>query len=249
MRELPNVLILGNNSLAAALRKLCSDSGRVQLSDGSRLEREMDVIVETTNADLAQKRANLASAETYAAGGDTLILSTVLGISATESASWLQDSTRLVGFSAFATIEKSELVEIAPALQTEESKLRQAARFFEALGKQTETVQDEVGLVYARILSLIINEAAFGLMEGIASPQDIDTAMRQGTNYPMGPLEWADTVGVDDIVAVLNGLHREIGEDRYRPAPLLRKLLYAKRLGLQSGRGFYTYPEERKFPS
>lgn len=110
-------------------------------------------------------------------------------------------------------------------------------------------MQDEVGLVYARILSLIINEAAFGLMEGIASPQDIDTAMRQGTNYPMGPLEWADTVGVDDIVAVLNGLHREIGEDRYRPAPLLRKLLYAKRLGLQSGRGFYTYPEERKFPS
>jgi 3-hydroxybutyryl-CoA dehydrogenase len=102
-------------------------------------------------------------------------------------------------------------------------------------------VPDGPGLVFPRILCMIINEAAFALMEGVASAEDIDTAMKLGTNYPLGPLEWADRIGLDQVLGVLEGLQAEYGEDRYRPAPLLRQLVRAGHLGLSTGRGFYPY--------
>jgi 3-hydroxybutyryl-CoA dehydrogenase len=101
-------------------------------------------------------------------------------------------------------------------------------------------VKDAPGLVFPRILSLIVNEAARSLDEGVAAG-DIDTAMRLGVNYPAGPLGWADRAGLDEVLAVLEGLQRETGDDRYRPAPLIRKMVLAGRLGEASGRGFYDY--------
>jgi 3-hydroxybutyryl-CoA dehydrogenase len=91
------------------------------------------------------------------------------------------------------------------------------------------------------VLALLVNEAAFALSEGVARARDIDLAMKKGTNYPFGPLEWADEIGIDQIIAILLGLQRELGEDRYRPAPLLRKMSYAGFLGQASARGFYLY--------
>jgi 3-hydroxybutyryl-CoA dehydrogenase len=88
---------------------------------------------------------------------------------------------------------------------------------------------------------MIINEAAFALMEGVASAEDIDTAMKLGTNYPLGPLEWADRIGLDQVLAVLEGLQAEYGDDRYRPAPLLRQLVRAGHCGQSTGRGFHSY--------
>jgi 3-hydroxybutyryl-CoA dehydrogenase len=238
-----NVVVIGDNALADVLRKLCSNAEGVNILDKLPGQTSLHVIVETTNDDLDRKRQNLIQAEAYG-NSDTLILTTVLGITGTEAASWLRNPSKVVGFSAFSTLEKASLIEIAPALQTSETFLEQARVFFRLLQKETETVQDEVGLVYARILSMIINEAAFTLMEGTAAARDIDIAMQKGTNYPQGPLAWADEIGLDDVFAVLRGLHREIGEDRYRPAPLLRKLLYAKRLGKKAGAGFYSYTVE-----
>jgi 3-hydroxybutyryl-CoA dehydrogenase len=95
--------------------------------------------------------------------------------------------------------------------------------------------------VLARILCLIVNEAAAMLMEGAATARDIDTAMKLGTNYPHGPLEWADLLGVDFVYATLAGLRVEQDEDRYRPCPLLRKMVLAGRLGRKAGRGFFEY--------
>ncbi|WP_243633247.1 3-hydroxyacyl-CoA dehydrogenase family protein [Paenibacillus xerothermodurans] len=105
-------------------------------------------------------------------------------------------------------------------------------------------VADETGAVFPSILSMIINEAAFTWMEKAASAEDIDTAMRKGTNYPLGPLEWADDIGLDELLAVLSGLQRDLGEDRYRPAPILRKLVHAGWLGKRAGRGFYNYVDQ-----
>jgi 3-hydroxybutyryl-CoA dehydrogenase len=104
-------------------------------------------------------------------------------------------------------------------------------------------VKDTPGLTFPRILSLIINEAARSLEEGVASAEEIDVAMRLGVNYPQGPLKWADQIGLDEVLAVLEGLQRETGEDRYRPATLMKKLVIAGFLGETSGRGFYTYKE------
>ena len=118
-----------------------------------------------------------------------------------------------------------------------------AKTFIKALGKEAAEVKDAPGLVFPRILSLIINEAARGLDEGIATPEEIDIALRLGTNYPQGPLRWADEIGLDEVLAVIEGLHDETGDDRYRPAPLLRKMVLAGHLGQVNGRGFYTYTE------
>jgi 3-hydroxybutyryl-CoA dehydrogenase len=116
-----------------------------------------------------------------------------------------------------------------------------AERFFKALGKDTVRVKDTAGLTFPRIVSLIVNEAARSLEEGVAAAEEIDVAMKLGVNYPQGPLRWGDRIGLDEVLAVLEGLGRETGDDRYRPAPLLKKLVAAGYLGEAAGRGFYAY--------
>lgn len=240
------VSVVGINSLADALRKLLSRMNGVEVLDLQEAKTRsipLHVVIETSNLELAEKKARLQNMERYISN-DTLVLSSALGVTATQAASWLSHPSRLVGFAAFANLEQTELIELCSALQTDAGYAKQAEAFMTAIGKEIEWVEDEVGLVFPRILSLIVNEAAFALMEKISSAEDIDTAMRKGTNYPMGPLAWADELGLDDIYAVLSGLHRDMGEERYRPASLLRKLVHAGWLGKKTGRGFYTYTNQ-----
>ncbi|MEB3100149.1 3-hydroxyacyl-CoA dehydrogenase family protein [Ferviditalea candida] len=235
------VAILGRNALARTMHSLFSAVPNIEIHGITESSQgRFDAVIETTNLNLEQKREDLMLIE-RCVEDDTLILSSILGVTATQTASWLMHPYRLVGFAAFAKQDSSELIEIAPGLQTDTSYLERASQLIAYLGKDTETVGDEAGLVFPRILSMIVNEAAFAWTEKMASKEDIDTAMRKGTNYPMGPLEWADQVGLDDIYAVLSGLHRDLGEDRYRPAPILRKMVQAGWLGIQAGKGFYSY--------
>lgn len=132
-------------------------------------------------------------------------------------------------------------VEIAPALTASTQAYEAAAAFFSQLGFQPERVEDRVGLVIPRILAMLINEGAFTVMERAAEPTDIDTALRLALNYPKGILEWADNIGLDTIVAILDALHAEYRQERYRACVLLRQYVRAQRLGRHTGYGFYPY--------
>jgi 3-hydroxybutyryl-CoA dehydrogenase len=136
---------------------------------------------------------------------------------------------------------KEALVEVAAGLRTAPEALAAVEAFLGAQGVELERVGDCSGLVLRRVLYAIINEAAFALWEGVASREDIDLGMKLGTNYPAGPLEWADAIGLDEVHAGLAGLQEEMGEDRYRPCPLLRKLVAAGFTGKGAGRGFFEY--------
>jgi 3-hydroxybutyryl-CoA dehydrogenase len=172
---------------------------------------------------------------------DATVASLCTAQSTTEIASWSQRPTRVVGVSLLPPLDDVNLVEVAPGLTTAADATAAVETLFRAAGCESARVRDDAGLVLGRILCLIINEAASMLMEGVASARDIDTALKLGANYPRGPLEWADLMGVDFVYAVLRGLQEEQGEDRYRPAPLLRKMVLAGKLGRKSGSGFFDY--------
>ncbi|SEA21554.1 3-hydroxybutyryl-CoA dehydrogenase [Thalassobacillus cyri] len=237
-----NISIIGKNKVAEALFTYWKDhaDSNVSWNDEQRLA-EAELVIETVNLDQYDKRQNLSLIESIAPR-TTTILSTSFQWTANELASWLKHPERLVGFAAFDNFADTKLTELAPALQTDPAHLEAARKQLEAIGKETETVDDEPGMVFPRIISLIINESVFAYMEKTARAADIDTAMKKGTNYPYGPLEWVEKVGIENVYAVLEGLHRHLGEERYRPASLLRKFVYAGWGG--SGRGFCEHEKK-----
>lgn len=157
------------------------------------------------------------------------ILTLGLGYSATELGSWSAYPERVVGFGYAGPFGDAALIELAPGLRTSVETVRRAAAFVRALGKEVAAVGEQPGQVTPRILSMLVNEACFALDEAIATPADLDTALRLGVNYPRGPLEWGDRLGLDAVVATLDGLCAYYGEERYRVAPGLRRALYAGR--------------------
>jgi 3-hydroxybutyryl-CoA dehydrogenase len=146
-----------------------------------------------------------------------------------------------VGFHALPPFADTKLVELTRGPDTTDSSAEAAARFFATLGKHTAWVGDAPGLVLGRIVCQVVNEAAFALGEGVGGPEDIDTGMLHGLNYPRGILQWADAIGLDHVLAVLDALADERREERYRAAPALRRLVWSGRLGRQTGEGFFSY--------
>jgi 3-hydroxybutyryl-CoA dehydrogenase len=203
-----------------------------------------DVVVEMHNTSAAAKRT-LLEGLTDQAPGEATWLSLAMATSATQAAAWLSNPARVVGFGLIPPLGDNPVIEVAPALQSSEYHLAAGETFWQGAGFETVRVSDGPGLVRARILCCLINEAASALMEGVASAEDIDLAMKLGTNYPHGPLEWADHLGLDVVLAVMTGLFEEWGDDRYRPTPLLRRMVLAGRLGEKSGRGFYDYDRDQ----
>ncbi|HET9105434.1 MAG TPA: 3-hydroxyacyl-CoA dehydrogenase NAD-binding domain-containing protein [Solirubrobacteraceae bacterium] len=149
-----------------------------------------------------------------------------------------------VGFHALPPLAGSRLVELSRGPDSSESAAQRAERFFTTLGKHTQWVADAPGLVLGRMICQVVNEAAFALGEGYGSAQDIDAGMKHGLNYPRGILAWADEIGLDHVLGVLDALYLERGEERYRAAPELRRLAWSGRLGRQAGAGFFDYDPE-----
>ncbi len=146
-----------------------------------------------------------------------------------------------VGFHVLPPFEQAGLVELTRSEHSSPAAVARAERFFAALGKHTAWVGDAPGLVLGRMVCQVINESAFALGEGVGSAGDIDIGMKLGMNHPRGPLEWADMIGLDHVLTVLEALCEEYREERYRPAPALRRLVLGERLGRDVGAGFFEY--------
>jgi len=147
----------------------------------------------------------------------------------------------VIGMHFMNPVPVMSLVEIIRGAATSEATYASTRALAERMGKTTVVSRDFPGFIVNRILIPMLNEACFALMEGLASAQDIDTAMKLGTNQPMGPLQLADFIGLDTVLSIAEVLHRGLGDDKYRPCPLLKQYVDAGWLGKKSGRGFYPY--------
>jgi 3-hydroxybutyryl-CoA dehydrogenase len=170
-----------------------------------------------------------------------ILASNTSSISITALAASTKRPEKFIGMHFMNPPPVMQLVEVIRGLQTGEETYQATLELAKRLGKITVTSKDLPGFIVNRVLIPLLNEACFALAEGLASAEDIDTAVKLGLNHPMGPLTLADFIGLDTCLAIAEVLHRGLGDDKYRPAPLLRQYVAAGWLGKKTGRGFYRY--------
>lgn len=201
---------------------------------------DVDLVVEAVPEKIELKESIFRTLD-EAAPAHAILASNTSSISITEIAAFTSRPEKVIGMHFMNPVPMMKLVEVIRGLATDENTTAATVALSEELGKTPVEVNDFPGFVANRVLLPMINEAVTALMEGVAEPKAIDTVMMLGMNHPMGPLALADLIGLDTCLSILEVLHRELGDDRYRPCPLLRKYVAAGWLGRKSGRGFYEY--------
>ena len=199
-----------------------------------------DVVIEAIVEDLAAKR-RLFQELAPLLGTDALLASNTSSISITQLAAATDRADRVIGMHFFNPVPVMTLVEVVRGLLTSDATAARITAFASRLGKTPVEVNDFPGFVSNRVLMPMINEAVFCLGEGVASKEAIDQVMTLGMAHPMGPLALADLIGLDVCLDIMTTLQRDLGEDKYRPAPLLRKMVAAGKLGRKTGEGFFRY--------
>ncbi len=175
------------------------------------------------------------------APADAILATNTSSISITEIAAFTKRPEKVIGMHFMNPVPMMKLVEVIRGLATDDETTQTVMELSRELGKTPVEVNDFPGFVSNRVLMPMINEAAFALMEGVAEAEAIDTVMKLGMAHPMGPLALADLIGLDICLSILEVLHRDLGDDKYRPCPLLRKYVAAGWLGRKSGKGFFGY--------
>ena len=204
---------------------------------------EADVAIEAATEE-RELKAKLFREADAALPKEALLLSNTSSLSITWLAAQTSRPELCAGMHFMNPVPLMKLVEIVRGLQTSDKTMAAVQSLAERLGKTVIISQDRAGFLVNRMLVPLMNEACFALEEGIGSASDIDTGARLGLNHPLGPLELADLVGLDTVLAICEILHRDLGDDKYRPASTLRNLVAAGWLGKKTGRGFYRYDEQ-----
>ena len=207
-----------------------------------------DLVIEAAVEDEAVKKAILADLAPHL-GADTLLASNTPSISITRLASTTDRPERFIGLHFMKPAPVMKLVEIVRGIATSAETYETAVAFAESLGKTTTNSEDFPAFIVNRILVPMINEAIYTLYEGVGNVASIDKALKLGANHPMGPLELADFMGLDVVLAIMNVLYDGLADSKYRPCPLLVKYVEAGWLGRKSGRGFYDYSGDTPAPT
>jgi len=174
---------------------------------------------------------------------ETIFVTTTSTLSITRIAGETARPEKVVGMHFLHPVPKRGVVEVVRALKTSDETLAAAVGLATEMKKQVVEVYEYPGFVTTRVIIPFINEAAYALMEGVASVEGIDTAMKLGFDFPVGPLELADSIGLDELIQRMEGMFHELGDFKYRPCPLLRKMVRERKLGRKTGEGFYKYPD------
>ena len=214
--------------------------GRVATSTSLHSVRGAALVVEAATEKRELKFQIFTELDRHADPGAVLATNTS-SISITEIAGRTSRADRVIGMHFMNPVPLMQLVEVIRGLATSDETMQRVLAWSRTVGKTPVEVNDYPGFVANRILMPMINEAVYCVMEGVGTPEAVDTVMKLGMNHPMGPLALADFIGLDTCLAILEVLHDGLGDSKYRPAPLLRKYVAAGWLGKKSGRGFYEY--------
>jgi 3-hydroxybutyryl-CoA dehydrogenase len=252
---LPNALrraeteIRGNLDKAVELGKVGSsdaDAAFKRLEYAGSVEeaaREADLVIEAVPEEMESK-IEIFTLLDKVCRPSTILASNTSSLSVTEIASVTYRARKCVGMHFFNPVHKMKLLEIVRALETDDETISAVTEVGKRMGKEVVVIREAPGFITSRINAMIGNEAFYMLQEGIATPEDIDKALKLGLNHPMGPFEMGDLVGLDTRLHILEYLHKSLGE-KFRPAPLLVQYVKAGRLGRKAGRGVYEYPAEK----
>ena len=202
--------------------------------------RDADLAIEAATENPALKFSLFAELD-RTCRPEVVLASNTSSISITEIAAKTGRPDRVIGMHFMNPVPVMQLVEVIRGQATSDATTASVMELASALGKTPVEVNDYPGFVSNRVLMPMINEAVYCVMEGVAKPEAIDTVMKLGMAHPMGPLALADLIGLDTCLAILEVLHRGLGDDKYRPCPLLRRMVAAGHLGRKAGRGFYSY--------
>lgn len=202
--------------------------------------KDVDLVIEAASENMESKKALFKEVDALV-GPDTILASNTSSLSITEIASVTSRPDKVIGMHFFNPVPAMKLIEVINGMATSEETTRTIIELSEKIGKTPVQIKEAPGFVVNRILIPMINEAAGILADGVASAEDIDTAMKLGANHPMGPLALGDLIGLDVVEAIMDVLYNEYGDPKYRCSILIRKMVRAGKLGRKTGEGFFVY--------